>query len=94
MRFLGSRCLAEAGEWSDDEKVLFRQVVMNHGCDWAALTASFPGKSEAACRALWRKYKWRLGLQEALRSFAEQQQQQQQARSDEEPRAKLQKTIQ
>lgn len=66
----------------------------SHGVNWTELAPLLPGKSEANCKALWRKYKWRLGLQESLRAFTSKQdkEQLQQSRTDEEPRAKQQKT--
>ncbi len=57
----------DLGEWNDEEKVAYRQCVMENGRDWKKLAETFPGKSADQCRALWSMFKWRLGLQEAFR---------------------------
>lgn len=63
------------GDWKDDEKVSFRQQVMENGRDWAKLSAAIPGKTEDECKGLWRVFRWRLGLEEAMRAHREEEQQ-------------------
>ena len=61
------------GAWSDEEKVTFRQCVMEHGRNWEQLLRALPGKTQEQCAALWNQFKWRLGLEDAFRSWQAEQ---------------------
>jgi hypothetical protein len=56
----------ELGLWTDEEKVAYRQFVIENGRDWSGLAHFIPDKTEDQCRALWSRFKVRLGLREAF----------------------------
>lgn len=62
----------EPGIWSDEDKVAYRQHVTEFGRDWSKLAAVLH-KPEEQCRAVWSRFKVRLGLREALKFWEEQQ---------------------
>ncbi len=62
----------EPNQWTDEDKVAYRQFVMENGRDWTRLSATLH-KSEDQCHALWRHFKVRLGLVEALKIFEQEE---------------------
>ena len=62
-----------AGEWVDDERLLLRQLIRKHGDDWDVVADGLKSKSGAQCQALFHRFRWRLGLQEALTEWESEQ---------------------
>ena len=53
-------------DWTESQRTTCRQLIRNRGTDWEAVAQGLPGKNAEQCKALFDRFRWRLGLQEAL----------------------------